>query len=152
MKAALMAGLAGILFSLGLGLGGMTDPAKVMGFLDVAGAWDPSLAFVMAGAMGTYTVLRKLILGRRKAPICAPAFPALGKARPDARLVTGSALFGIGWGLAGYCPGPAFTSVASGAGTVLLFVAAMLGGMWLFQLWEGARSARAQAGLGRSVS
>ena len=145
MKAALMAGIAGLLFSLGLGLGGMTDPAKVLGFLDVAGAWDPSLAFVMAGAMGTYTVLRQLIVRRLRAPVLAPAFPALGKARPDARLVTGSALFGIGWGLAGYCPGPAFTSVGSGTFTVLLFVVAMIGGMLLFQLWESARGARAPA-------
>ena len=137
--------LAGAVFGIGLIVSGMADPAKVLGFLDVAGAWDPSLAFVMAGAMGTYTVLRKLILARRKAPICAPTFPALGKARPDARLVTGSALFGVGWGLAGYCPGPALTSVASGASTVLLFVAAMVGGMWLFQLWEKARCARAPA-------
>ena len=136
MKAALAAGLAGILFSLGLGLGGMTDPAKVLGFLDVAGAWDASLLFVMAGAMGTYTLLRLLILRSRQRPVLAPAFPELGKARPDARLVAGAALFGVGWGLAGYCPGPAFTSVASGAGTVLLFVAAMVGGMLLFQLWE----------------
>lgn len=136
MNAALMAGLAGILFALGLGLGGMTDPAKVVGFLDVVGDWQPGLAFVMAGAMGTYASLRRLILRRRRAPVLAPAFPALGDARPDARLVLGSALFGVGWGLAGYCPGPAFASVGSGTGTVLLFVAAMLGGMLLFQLWE----------------
>ena len=136
MKASIMAGLAGILFSLGLGLSGMTDPAKVVGFLDVAGHWQPGLAFVMAGAMGTYALLRRLILRRRQAPVFAPAFPALGKARPDARLVTGAALFGAGWGLAGYCPGPAFTSVGSGTSTVLLFVAAMVGGMLLFQLWE----------------
>ena len=144
MKTALVAALAGLLFSLGLGLGGMTDPAKVMGFLDVTGAWDARLLFVMAGAVGTHALLRYLILRRRRVPVLAQAFPAVGKARPDARLVAGSALFGIGWGLSGYCPGPAFTSLASGAGTVLLFVAAMLGGMWLFQLWEGARSARAQ--------
>ncbi|MBN8231272.1 YeeE/YedE family protein [Corallococcus macrosporus] len=136
MKAALMAGLAGILFSLGLGLGGMTDPAKVVGFLDVAGDWQPGLAFVMAGAMGTYALLRRLILRQRRAPVLAPTFPALGNARPDARLVAGAALFGAGWGLAGYCPGPAFTSVGSGANPALLFVAAMVGGMLLFQLWE----------------
>ena len=136
MKSALMAGLAGILFSLGLGLGGMTDPSKVVGFLDVAGDWQPGLAFVMAGAMGTYALLRRLILRRRARPLLAPAFPALGNARPDARLVTGAALFGAGWGLAGYCPGPAFTSVGAGGSTVLLFVAAMVGGMLLFQLWE----------------
>ena len=135
MKAALMAGLAGLLFALGLGLGGMTDPAKVVGFLDLAGHWQPGLAFVMAGAMGTHALLRRLIL-RRQAPVLAPTVPALGKARPDARLVVGAALFGAGWGLAGYCPGPAFTAVGSGMGTVMLFVAAMVGGMLLFRLWE----------------
>jgi uncharacterized protein len=141
MKAALASGLAGLLFALGLGLGGMTDPARVLGFLDVAGAWDPSLAFVMAGALGTHALLRQLIL-RRARPVLAQAFPSFGATRPDLRLVVGAALFGVGWGLAGYCPAPALTSVASGAGTVLLFVAAMGAGMLLFRLWMKARTPR----------
>lgn len=141
MKAVLTAGLAGLIFALGLGLGGMTDPAKVVGFLDVAGAWDPSLAFVMGGALGTSTLLRRFIM-RREQPVLAPTFPSFVKRRPDARMVLGSALFGAGWGIAGYCPGPAFTATASGASTVLLFVASMGVGMLAFQLWVNARNAR----------
>ncbi|WP_371745501.1 DUF6691 family protein [Myxococcus sp. CA033] len=132
MKAALMAGVAGLLFALGLGLGGMTDPAKVVGFLDVAGSWNPSLAFVMAGALGTYALLRRLIL-RRARPVLADRFPAPPQADVDGRLVAGSALFGIGWGLSGYCPGPALVSLPVGGTTVLLFVGAMLVGMGAFR-------------------
>ncbi|WP_181790343.1 DUF6691 family protein [Myxococcus llanfairpwllgwyngyllgogerychwyrndrobwllllantysiliogogogochensis] len=132
MKAALTAGLAGLLFALGLGLGGMTDPAKVVGFLDVAGSWNPSLAFVMAGALGTYALLRRLIL-RRARPVLADRFPAPPRADVDGRLVAGSALFGIGWGLSGYCPGPALVSLPVGGTTVLLFVGAMLVGMGVFR-------------------
>ncbi|NTX58581.1 DUF6691 family protein [Myxococcus sp. CA039A] len=132
MKAALTAGLAGLLFALGLGLGGMTDPAKVVGFLDVAGSWNPSLAFVMAGALGTYALLRRLIL-RRAQPVFADRFPAPPQADVDGRLVAGSALFGIGWGLSGYCPGPALVSLPVGGTTVLLFVGAMLVGMGAFR-------------------
>ncbi|NMO18199.1 YeeE/YedE family protein [Pyxidicoccus fallax] len=142
MKAVLMAGLAGLLFALGLGIGGMTDPAKVVGFLDVAGDWDPSLAFVMAGALGTHALLRRLIL-RRKQPVLAPTFPSLKQARVDGRLVGGAALFGIGWGLAGYCPGPALTLLVTGGPTVLLFIASMLAGMGAFRWWESARASGA---------
>lgn len=139
MKAALMAGVAGVLFALGLGLGGMTDPAKVVGFLDVAGAWDPSLAFVMGSALGTHALLRRFII-RREKPVLAPAFPSFAPSRVERRLVVGSALFGVGWGLAGYCPGPALAALASGGGTVVLFVLAMGAGMKLFQWWESTRS------------
>nr|WP_306663484.1 DUF6691 family protein [Myxococcus sp. CA039A] len=124
--------MAGLLFALGLGLGGMTDPAKVVGFLDVAGSWNPSLAFVMAGALGTYALLRRLIL-RRAQPVFADRFPAPPQADVDGRLVAGSALFGIGWGLSGYCPGPALVSLPVGGTTVLLFVGAMLVGMGAFR-------------------
>lgn len=141
MKTVLMAGLTGVLFALGLGIGGMTDPAKVVGFLDFSGAWDPSLAFVMGGAVGTHALLRRLI-SRRPKPVFAPAFPDLSKSQIDAKLVGGAALFGIGWGMAGYCPGPALVSAAKGTPTVLLFVAAMLAGMGLFRVWESLRSAK----------
>nr|WP_305794264.1 MULTISPECIES: DUF6691 family protein [unclassified Myxococcus] len=110
----------------------MTDPAKVVGFLDVAGSWNPSLAFVMAGALGTYALLRRLIL-RRARPVLADRFPAPPQADVDGRLVAGSALFGIGWGLSGYCPGPALVSLPVGGTTVLLFVGAMLVGMGAFR-------------------
>lgn len=139
MSALVAAAVAGLLFSIGLGLGGMTDPAKVQGFLDFTGAWDPTLAFVMGGALAVHAPLAWLIR-RRKAPVLAPAFPSPPRARVDGRLLTGAALFGAGWGLAGYCPGPAFTSLASGTGLVALFVLSMLGGMWLFGWWERARA------------
>ncbi|MCY1020569.1 DUF6691 family protein [Pyxidicoccus sp. MSG2] len=145
MKAVLMAGLTGLLFALGLGIGGMTDPARVMGFLDVAGDWDPSLLFLMAGAVGTHAVLRRFIL-KRPQPVLAPAFPKPAQTPVDRRLVGGAALFGIGWGLAGYCPGPALVSLAKGAPTVLLFVAAMLAGMGLFRGWEAAVMRRKSVG------
>jgi uncharacterized protein len=126
-------------FALGLGLGGMTEPARVLAFLDVTGAWDPSLAFVMAGALGTHAALRPLIL-RRQRPVLASAFPVPRRARVEGRLVLGATLFGVGWGLSGYCPGPAFTSLPSGSLALVLFVLAMGGGMWLFARWEHARA------------
>ncbi|MDY7229077.1 DUF6691 family protein [Hyalangium rubrum] len=125
------AAVAGLLFSLGLGMGGMTDPARVQGFLDFTGAWDPTLAFVMGGALAVHAPFSWLIR-RRSAPVLAPAFPELSKTRVDGRLLLGASLFGMGWGLSGYCPGPALTSLVTGGGMVALFVLSMLGGMWLF--------------------
>ncbi|CAM3526412.1 YeeE/YedE family protein [Corallococcus sp. ZKHCc1 1396] len=139
MKAVLVAGLCGVLFALGLGLGGMTQPEKVLAFLDVAGQWDPSLAMVMMGAVGTHAVLLRLIR-RRPAPVLASRFPAPAQTRVDMALVAGAALFGVGWGLVGYCPGPAFTSLATGGRDVLLFVGSMLAGMVLFS--AGSRAKR----------
>ncbi|MFY1830424.1 DUF6691 family protein [Myxococcus fulvus] len=132
MKQVLTAGVAGLLFALGLGVGGMTDPAKVVGFLDVAGAWDPSLAFVMAGALGSYALARGLIL-RRAAPVLADAFPGAPSASVDGRLVAGAVLFGVGWGLSGYCPGPALVVLPVGGLTVALFVVGMVAGMGVFR-------------------
>lgn len=140
MKTSLSALLAGLLFSLGLGLGGMTDPTRVRAFLDVTGNWDASLAFVMAGALGTHALSRRFIV-RRSKPVLAAAFPTASHAKVDRRLLVGAALFGAGWGLSGYCPGPALTSLASGASTALTFVASMFGGMLVFRLWERARAA-----------
>lgn len=131
MKAALAAAFAGLLFALGLGIGGMTQPEKVVGFLDVAGRWDASLVFVMVGALAVHAGLRPLIL-RRRAPVLSSAFPEAPPARLDAGLCAGAAIFGVGWGLSGYCPGPAVTSMASGHLTPILFVASMLAGMALF--------------------
>jgi uncharacterized membrane protein YedE/YeeE len=129
MKRLLSAAMAGALFSLGLGISGMTNPAKVIGFLDVTGAWNPALAFVMAGAVTTYGVLRLLIL-RRSKPLWEKSFPT-HPAKVDVPLVVGSALFGVGWGLSGYCPGPLVASLATGSSTVLIFAAAMVVGMVL---------------------
>jgi uncharacterized membrane protein YedE/YeeE len=143
VKRALAAGMAGILFSLGLGLGGMTDPANVQGFLDFTGNWRPALAFVMGGAILVHATARWFVL-RRPAPVLEAAFSVPGSAPVDARLLRGSALFGMGWGLSGYCPGPAFTSLAVGTVDALTFVASMLLGMWLFAVVEGRRAARAE--------
>lgn len=128
--------VAGGVFALGLGLSGMTQPAKVIGFLDVAGAWDPSLAFVMGGAVGTYALLLWLARRRRAARGTAHSVPQGGETgqpaaalRVDRRLLGGSALFGIGWGLVGLCPGPALVVSVTALPGVLAFVAAMVGGM-----------------------
>jgi uncharacterized membrane protein YedE/YeeE len=106
----------------------MTRPEKVVGFLDVAGAWDPSLAFVMVGAIGLNIVLFRFIL-RRTGPIFGSVFQLPGRRDIDGRLVAGAALFGAGWGLGGYCPGPGLASLAAGRGAALIFVAAMAAGM-----------------------
>ncbi len=139
MKASLSALFAGLVFALGLGIGGMTDPANVQAFLDITGSWDPSLAFVMAGALGTHLLLRRLIL-RRATPVLAPAFPDFpaARARVDRRLLLGAGLFGVGWGLSGYCPGPSLVAISSGGSSALTFAGAMLGGMFLFSLWDRA--------------
>lgn len=135
--------VSGLLFALGLGIGGMTKPAKVVGFLDVAGDWDPSLAFVMGGALLVYFVVQRLTVARSR-PLFDDTFHLPTRRDIDARLVVGSLLFGAGWGLAGYCPGPALVSLASGRATVVAFVAAMLAGMWIFARWN-ARSLVAPA-------
>ncbi|TMH07406.1 MAG: YeeE/YedE family protein [Betaproteobacteria bacterium] len=119
--------LAGLVFGIGLIVSGMVSPTKVLGFLDLAGKWDPSLALVMAGAIA----------------VGAPAFllAALPDARHiDRRLVLGSVAFGVSWGLAGFCPGPAVAAVGAGQMKALLFIAAMVAGMLAFELAERARS------------
>lgn len=127
--------LAGLLFGLGLILAGMTDPAKVLAFLDLAGAWDPSLALVMGGGiavgLGAFTIAKarsKTLLGT------AMFLPQVSEI--DRRLVGGSALFGVGWGLAGFCPGPALVSLGMGDAKVWIFVAAMVAGMLVFEWLE----------------
>ena len=129
---------AGLVFGLGLLLSGMTDPGKVVGFLDVAGSWDPSLAFVMGGAIlvGFFA----FALARRRTRSFFGAAMHLPHRRDiDRRLVAGAAVFGIGWGLAGFCPGPALVASGAGYGKAALFVAAMLGGMIVYTLAERIR-------------
>ena len=117
---------AGLAFALGLGISGMTQPEKVIGFLDFFGAWDPSLALVMVGAIGVH--LGFLRLTRRQArPVCAASFDRRRRRGIDARLITGAALFGLGWGLGGYCPGPALVSSMSSSGAAVLVLAMLLG-------------------------
>ena len=128
MKSNVLAALSGALFGVGLVLAGMTDPARVIGFLDLTGSWDPSLAFVMGGAVMVYAVMYRLVL-RRRAPWCAPAFHLPTRDDLDRRLVLGAALFGVGWGLGGLCPGPGIVVAGAGLQTGLVFVAAMIAGM-----------------------
>ncbi len=137
-----LAFVAGLVFGLGLLLSGMADPAKVLGFLDLAGAWDPSLAFVMAGAIAV-GALAFALARRRATALLGDAMQLPTATAIDRRLVVGSLVFGAGWGLAGFCPGPALAALGLGAPQALVFVAAMLAGMGLFELIEAARKRRA---------
>ena len=125
--------LLGLLFGIGLVVSGMADPAKVLGFLDPLGQWDPSLAFVMAGAVLVAFVGYRQAF-RRGRPLLAPSFQLPARTDVDQRLVVGAGLFGIGWGLGGFCPGPALVSLGLGSPGVLVFVPAMLLGMWAARL------------------
>ncbi|HZO02924.1 MAG TPA: YeeE/YedE family protein [Burkholderiales bacterium] len=127
--------LAGLVFGAGLILSGMTDPGKVIGFLDLAGRWDPSLAFVMGGAI-LVGVFAFALARRRSRAFLGGAMHLPQRRDIDARLVAGSVVFGIGWGLAGFCPGPALVSFGSGVDQAAVFVAAMLGGMVLYHAAE----------------
>lgn len=128
----------GFLFGAGLALSGMTNPEKVTHFLDVAGAWDPSLLFVMGGGVIVFAVLN-LLIHRRDAPYFGGKLPGVrGASGVDRRLVVGAALFGVGWGIAGVCPGPALTDLALLRVDVLVFVAAMAAGMVVAQRGFGA--------------
>lgn len=134
--------LAGLVFGLGLIVSGMANPAKVLGFLDLAGAWDPSLVFVMGGAIAVgavaFFVARKRVLSLLGSPMRLPASRDI-----DRQLVGGSLLFGIGWGMAGFCPGPGLVALGMGEVKALVFVAAMLAGMGIWELFEiRARTAK----------
>ncbi|BAQ49570.1 YeeE/YedE family protein [Methylobacterium aquaticum] len=124
---------AGLLFGLGLLVSGMSDPAKVLGFLDLAGHWDPSLALVMAGAVAVST-LGTLVARRRGRPLLAPRLEIPTRRDLDLPLVAGAAIFGLGWGLAGLCPGPALTLLTVAPAQAATFVAAMVAGMLLVRL------------------
>lgn len=136
----LLALLSGLLFGSGLSLGGMTRPAVVLGFLDIFGHWDPRLAFVMAGAVLTTAIGYRLVL-RRPRPLLADAFQLPASRRIDVRLVGGAAVFGIGWGIAGYCPGPALASLGAADPSLWLLVACMIAGWWLAGRVPAAKAA-----------
>jgi uncharacterized membrane protein YedE/YeeE len=131
---AIVAFITGLVFGIGLIVAGMTDPAKVQAFLDLAGDWDPSLAFVMVGAIAVGLLAFRLA-GKRERALLGGPMHLPTKRDIDGRLVLGSLVFGMGWGLAGYCPGPALASLTQGE-KPLLFVCAMLAGMLLFELLE----------------
>jgi uncharacterized protein len=131
----------GCVFGLGLAISGMMNPAKVIGFLDVTGSWDPTLAFVMGGALLVAMPAYRLILGRGH-PALAGGFSLPANTRLDTPLILGSALFGVGWGLVGFCPGPAVAAVVTGLPVVLGFVASMVAGMALHAWIAGERPVR----------
>ena len=133
MKNNAVALVVGILFAIGLGISGMTRPEKVFGFLDVFGSWDASLIFVMIGAVLVHFVAFRFIV-RRKSPLFSPKWHLPAKREMTLPLIAGSFLFGVGWGLAGYCPGPALTSLASFQSRPLIFFVSMIFGMFLFRL------------------
>jgi uncharacterized membrane protein YedE/YeeE len=135
MRQVIAALLAGLVFGLGLIVSGMSDPSKVLGFLDLFGAFDPSLGFVMAGAVAVaFAAFR--IAARRPVALLGDAMRLPTARDLDRRLVLGALTFGVGWGLAGYCPGPALVSITTGGAAPLIFVASMLAGMVIFELLE----------------
>lgn len=128
----LMGYVAGLLFGLGLAISGMTDPARVLGFLDIAGAWDPTLMFVLGGAVITSFIGYRLVF-KRSAPLFGERFQLPTRQDLDIRLLGGAALFGIGWGLSGYCPGPAIASISGISLPLIAMLVAMVAG------WFAAR-------------
>lgn len=141
MNGQIVGGLfAGLLFGMGLAFAGMTDPSVVLGFLDLAGAWNPALAFVMGGAVVVTFVGYRMILGRAR-PLCDATFHLPTARAIDLPLVAGSGLFGIGWGLSGYCPGPAIASAGGAHLGTAVYLAAMIAGMVIVRSWRARAGA-----------
>jgi uncharacterized membrane protein YedE/YeeE len=133
MKPAIGSYLSGLIFSIGLAVSGMTQPKKVLAFLDIFGDWDSSLMFVMVGAIGAYSVVYRLVLKRQK-PLIEDKLQIPEPRKVDKELILGAIIFGIGWGLAGFCPGPALTSLATLQKAPLIFGLVLIGGMITFKL------------------
>jgi len=152
-KQVVSAFFAGLLFSVGLVVGGMTQPSKVVGWLDFFGDWDPSLAFVMGGAVLVHTLLFRLVT-KRESPVVAEVFQVPTRRDFTPRLVIGSALFGVGWGLGGFCPGPGIVSVPTLGSEALAFVVAMAAGVVLHETMDHYRSKKraAKAAAQRAVA
>lgn len=136
MKALVSAAVSGALFAVGLALSGMNQPGKVISFLDFFGDFDPSLGLVMAGAIAVYLPLQRRIY-RRQGPVFAAGFHLPDRKHLEPRLIIGAALFGVGWGLAGYCPAPGLSSIVSGSSSAVVFVVALVGGVALARAFEG---------------
>ena len=132
MKSILIAYVSGLLFGLGLIVAGMVQPAKIIGFLDIFGNWDPTLGFVMAGAILVHGVSYYFIK-RRISPLCDTKFYVASKSKIDAGLIIGSALFGVGWGLSGLCPGPSIVGLAMFSSYIIYFVLSMLMGIIIYR-------------------
>ena len=145
MKNLISAFLIGILFGLGITVSGMINPAKVLNFFDLAGNWDPSLAFVMGGGLVTALVGYRLVFGRLKAPVFGKAFAARAASVIDRRLIGGAAVFGIGWGIAGFCPGGAIPALGLLNVQTFVFVAAMIAGIVLARAVKSRLPAPAHA-------
>lgn len=135
MKSNLSSFVVGLLFALGLGISGMTSPSKVVGFLDIFGSWDPSLMFVMIGAIGVHAT-SYFFIKKRSSPLLAGSWHLPSSKEITPSLIIGAILFGVGWGLAGFCPGPAVTSLATLNNRVIIFVVAMIIGMLLFKVFD----------------
>ena len=145
MKKLLISSLTGALFGLGIAISGMANPAKVLNFFDIAGSWDPSLIFVMGGALLTTALGYRLVFGARKKPVFDVQFHLPLNRRIDVRLIAGAATFGIGWGIAGFCPGGAIPALGFGGLPVIAFVGAMIVGITLARAADGLRSRVANA-------
>ena len=140
----LSAFLVGLVFGVGIAISGMMNPAKVLNFFDIAGSWDPSLLFVMGGALVT-TFLGYRIVLRRPAPLIEAKFHLPAARDIDLRLVGGSAVFGLGWGIAGFCPGAALPALGTGKWEVVAFIAALVAGIWVARLAQARSEARVTA-------
>ncbi len=135
MKTFLAVFACGLLFGLGLGVAGMTLPEKVIGFLDITGDWDPSLMAVMVGAILVHAVLYRLII-KRSSPVLDSKFQIPTRKDIDWKLLVGASLFGMGWGLGGFCPGPAIVSLVTGESSVVVFVVSMIAGIFVYNLFD----------------
>ncbi|ABM05316.1 hypothetical protein DUF395, YeeE/YedE [Psychromonas ingrahamii 37] len=131
--------VAGLLFGMGMIISEMVNPAKVLGFLNITGNWDPSLAFVMGGALAVFTPIYHFVIKKRAVAINGDKLSWTSNTKIDGTLISGSLIFGAGWGLAGFCPGPAITSIASGSNIVLAFILSMIVGIILAKQYQQGR-------------
>ncbi|MEQ8308920.1 MAG: YeeE/YedE family protein [Hoeflea sp.] len=145
MQKLISAGLAGAIFGLGIAISGMANPAKVLNFFDIAGSWDPSLIFVMGGALLTAALGYRIVFGARQTPLFDGKFHLPVNKTIDSRLIAGSTVFGVGWGIAGFCPGGAIPALGFGGVSVIAFVGAMVIGIVLARSLDGLRHKAAKA-------